>query len=402
MMHINPKTILKQKLCKSTSFKQEADIVQFFDAYYANHIEKLLMYKNIIDDLLSNHSILIYKLKSYSKRLYDVFTTYLNDNDDDIYGPSSKKQFESFKFLVMNKIIDPNKTIDGELMLYTCIRNFSGWEIEKQRIEFLLSHTSPETIYKYRNSEDCTVLLGLSQSSGSYEDTHFEYLYNTIIATGININHIGKDSDGKQITFLHGMIHSWHFKYIQLALDAGQNIMSCIEDKFRSNMHVLQWILYLHKFQKDVKYINDIVKLIVMLVEKGYDLSYQDMNARYLIDYMTDYGFATLMTEQNITIRDYLISKGSPTESGIKMTQRLFDDESNIYEAQISGSHIIKLLYDNRYEKDPIKIQNILEGLKKMEKETENLENVYELFCRSWGPWYHTIVAEYLDIIINM
>ena len=368
--------------------------------------------KDIIKNLIGCNSIYTHS-KHIKKRFYDIFTTYLND--DDIYAKkNSRKQFESLKFLIMNQIIDPNQIIAGELMIYTCIRNFTGWEIEKERIEFLLAHTLAETIKNYRNSENCSVLLALSQSSSSYDDDYFDYIYNKLIVCDIDINNRGITSEGQIITFLHGIIRPSFEKYIKIELDAGQDIILCIEDTYRSNAHTLQYMLYFYRFSKDEKEIKSLINIIQICIEHGFDLSYKDKDSRYLINYISDYGFGNVtciinqdnsVSNDHMTLREYLISKGSPIEFELN---NFMTKSSDIMLADIYLTiPSVKLLYDNMYEKDPHKIRYILDELKRLKESGEDLssslenridkDNIYEIFCYHNGPWNNTIISVFLE-----
>jgi len=338
-------------------------------------------------------------------QLQEMLMTYLCDNDD---NDKSKNFLTSFKCVVENGIFNPDTLIEGELVIANCISKFSGHKIQKEKLDFLFEHTSPDVIKNYRDKKGWSCLLLLSWRNINIDD--FDHYYCKLISTGLDINVVGKFLN-KKVTFLNNVAQNGYYKFVRLALMNKQDPNEYIATNFYRNMNTAQLMLYNHRFVKDKKDINNIVNILLLLIAKGLNMNYTDKDGRNLMDYVYDFKWNSILIGSGDypvlrnNLESLLSALGCPEKTGNPSGINLYGSDK----LSPGSTYSMKLLFDNRYEKDPAKINMIFFNLKYMKQHGEDFsvvnyryKSVYDEFCKEKGdPWFNTPIADYIKISNN-
>ena len=334
--------------------------------------------------------------------ILDVFTNNITDDN-----PDHVNNLKTIKFLIESGTINPNELIDGKLILNECLENYCGWKIDRERVEILLKYTSPEVIKNYRTTINGTVLHSLLTCHAISDDC-FDYFFEKIIATGIDINVIvhyddkDDDDESNKYNLLHLVAMRTYKNLVKFALDAGQNPNLFIDSKSFYLQNTAMLLLNNRCDYKDQRYINDTVTVIIMLIEGGLNKDYTDKDGRNLMDYVEDFCWGNVMIGSS-TFKDILIGMGCPEKTGIPSTNKM---DKNTPPPQES-TQPANLLYEYRFEKDPSKLQFVFDELIRLKEEGEDFstkikfderfecKTVYEYYCRN-RFWSYTTVADFL------
>lgn len=329
-----------------------------------------------------------------TKTLESLFASRLFDYDED-----HKKNFTMFKFIIENGIIDPAVYVNGKLLLATCLSSFMSWDIEKERIELLFKYTFPESIRNFKDSNGNTILDILTRNKFITDD-YYDIIYNKLVENvGIDISDIEQHK-----SFLHDVIMRLNIKYVRMAINVDHNPNYYKGNDFEKRRNSAQILLYNYMYTKNKDIIKKICDIIALLVAKGLDKYYTDVDGRNLMDYIYDYGWGDIYyndidnrTNSIIYNKLYycLTLLGFPEKTGNKASVK---ETYNIDDY----TEPMKLLYNNRYEKNYIKINSILNELQKIKATGESFSkinkshnNIYDEFCIR-GPWKDSIIADYL------
>lgn len=333
-------------------------------------------------------------------QLQDMLMTYLSDEDD---FDHSKNFLTSFKCIVENGIFNPDTPIEGELIIANCISKYSGHKIQKEKLDFLFEHTSPDVIKNYRNKNGWSCLLLLSWKNINIDE--FEYYYYKLISTGQNINIVGKFFNTK-VTFLNNVAQNGYYEFVKIALINGQDPNEYISTDYYRNMNTAQLMLYNHRFVKDKKDINNIINILLLLIAKGLNMNYTDMDGRNLMDYVYDFEWNSVLVgnEYYPVIRTNLVSLlialGCPEKTGKPSNIVLYGPDI----LPPGSTYAMKLLFDNKYEKDDNNIYKLFVNFVYMYEKGEDFsvvnhryKNIYDEFCKEKGyPWFNTPIALYI------
>jgi hypothetical protein len=331
-------------------------------------------------------------------QLQEMLMTYLSDDDDD----HSKNFITSFKCIVENGIFNPDTLVDGELILANCISKFSGHKIQKEKLDFLFERTTSNVIKNYRDKNGWSCLLLLSWRNINIDD--FSDYYCKLISTGLKIN-ITETFCSKKVTFLNNVAQNGYYKFVKLAFMNEQDPNEYISSDFYRNMNTAQLLLYNHRFVKDKKDINNIINILLLLIAKGLDMKYTDKDGRNLMDYVYDFKWNSVLIGNGDypvlrnNLESLLISLGCSKKTGNKL-------KLNCDYLPPGSTYLMKLLFDNRYEKDSAKLNMIFFNLKYMSQHGEDFsvvnhryKTVYDEFCKEEGdPWFNTPISDYIKI----
>jgi len=329
-----------------------------------------------------------------TKTLESFFVSRLFDYDEE-----HEKIFIMFKYIIENGVIDPAVYVNGKLLLATCLSSFMSWDIEKERIELLFKYTFPEKIRNFKDSNGNTILDILTRNHFITDD-YYDIIYNKLVEdVGIDIADIELYKN-----FLHDVIMRLNIKYARIALHIGHNPNYYKGNDFEKRRNTAQILLYNYMYTKNKDIIKKICDIIALLVAKGLNKYYTDLDGRNLIDYIYDYGwgdiyYSDIDNKNNSIIYNKLyyclILLGFPEKTGNKSSVK---ETYNIDDY----TEPMKLLYNNRYEKNYIKINSILNELQKMKTNGELFSkinklhnNIYDEFCIK-GPWKDSIISDYL------
>lgn len=353
--------------------------------------------------------------------LFDHLSRPFGETGDDYPDDHDVNWFRSFKFLIENKIIDPNKIVDGELLIASCLKIYTGWKMQYERLKFLLVHTSSEVIRNFRDDYDRTIILCMLSGNCHMSDRVFDEFHDLFVEMGVDINAIGEwhneededneDEDdvggddnvrGIPIQYLYSMAWRLDVKRVKIALDAGQDPNLHIDSAYFHKRNIAQNLLERYCKTKQNSDVTAVAKIMRMLIAHGLDLSYVDTNGCNIMDYVIEYKW------DNTDVMKHLRANSCPKATGNKFPVSKW----KMYEPELDATSIspaLKLLYENRYQKDPTKIAEILAELKRMKENGADFKaekvcyvgghdrgrNVYEAICQ-YGSWYDSDVADYL------
>jgi hypothetical protein len=344
-----------------------------------------------------------------SETLENLFVARLFDYDEE-----HEKKFIMFKFIIENGIIDPAVYVNGKLLLATCLSNFMSCDIEKERIELLFKYTFPANIRNFKDSNGNTILDILTKNHFITND-YFDIIYNKLVEdVGIDI------SDTEQHkNFLHDVIMRLNIKYVKIAINVEHNPNLYKGNDFERRRNSAQILLYNYMYTKNKDIIKKICDIIALLVAKGLNKYYTDLDCRNLMDYIYDYGWGDIYYNDNDNDSKSIIYNNKTNsiiynKLYICLTLLGFPEKTGIIPSIKETYNIddytkpMKLLYDNRYEKNYIKINYILNELQKMKATGElfilknnSHNNIYDEFCVR-GSWKDSIIADYLKKEISL
>jgi hypothetical protein len=395
---------------------------------------------NCLHEVEFNQSIPFIMIKS----LKDTELT--EPPDDYNYGPDF---LTSFKCLI-NTGINPNIPINGRLLIESLVTKYYGYTIQKQQLEFLLSHTSKELINAWRNIKGWSILYLINYDLINHNS--FRWLAEKLIGEDININSIGMYTKDEFKSYEHrkALFHPrllMMLRFITIGLDMGKDpnqyiaesnpkTERIIPDKYNKNMNIGQSILFHFQYIKNQSIIKEIVNIILRLIECGLDKTYTDTDGWNIMDYVVQYGWANVQIDDetfyNILFRNGLHYYNRKTCSVIPAFTTEFNylmDNKRIGWEKISHvsdvnpqdnkSDLMDTLYINRYEKCPRKLQEVLEKIydmvhlisihdmpdcnieeiiKQNEEKTNkyDIDSIYKMYCQVGGIWNDTPVADFL------
>lgn len=326
-------------------------------------------------------------------------------NDDRTLTKNQNDRLDALKFLVENGIVDPNfiftapheehiiMTIDStrEIMLSRLFRHFCGWNFELQRLDYIFEKTSLDHIKNFRTEDGESlfhcIFYGhsfpppdiLKKWIGIFEKAGFDWKCET------------RD---KENLLMHA-VNSVDTYMVQFFVNKGLDVNGTWGE-YRHYANCLQYLLYDMRYTKNQKFLDDIADITEMLVDAGIDLCYTSPDGRNVMDYLHRYGWYGTRTYNIIKSR----CKKNVTGSIPAPDKYPFGPKVAKYS---SMSEEMKLLFDNRYEKDPTQLGIIVTNLKNIDVDSLRLrdsegDGIYSSYCSN-GYWRGSEVYDYLSSI---
>ena len=390
---------------------------QILDIIASGNTSELSKYSSIITEYFLKDVICSYDAS------YEGFISILS------YGPNDSSCDQTFnigfKYIIENKIIDVNAIVDDQLLVCKCIENFTGSDYQMERIMFLLDNTSVDILKSYRDRIGRSIMLYLSAKDSSEKDSsekdsseisdeQFESIFNKLIQMGVDFNMVGKHKYYEQ-TFLNDVALNLRTKFVNLALNASHDPNYYHGNKWNAYQNTPMTLLYNYRCTKDIDVINRVISIIIMFINKDLDVNYTDSDGYNLMDYVYSYGWHNVkintndenhdifdINTMNIDFASYLKNKGFFDQT---IDQIHYLNILDCEKLKYPDCKAYKLLFDNRYQKNPKSWWNILARLKYMKNQGDrfliNNKNkfdhltVYEAIKIS-GWWENTPVLECL------
>ena len=433
-------------------------IREIVDAYNNANTNKLYEYKDLIkyywkqsQHITDSTGSFIHFIPEHRSVLPEILFIHnlllLTPNND---SNKQEKQLISLEYIIKNIINISEKYgfKNNTLLLhdYLLINKIYD-KMFKDKFDLLFKYTSDMEIkkYKYKYNENNTDNFLTIISSLNIPNEYFDYIYDKVILTGIQINQVEISKYGKKITFLDRNIINIRKKYVKIALDAGCDPNLYIHTDFISSMTHIEYVISYNRYTKCPKKINDIVEILIMLIDAGLNRNYinTDRGGHNIMDYICAFGWGDIPyindMQQITNFSDDLLNKyiGSFLSLSTFMISRGFLPSKFKKGDKIDSAHLwhiaytdiipdlipelsksMKLLYDYRHEKNIDKIMFVLSELKKMKIEGEDFKQkvqgieryigfsrpreytLYELFCShlgylwSDGPVYEWLTKE--------
>jgi hypothetical protein len=378
-----------------------------------------------------------------------IMMKYLRDGPDE-YGQDFLKSF----VCLINAGINPNIPINGQLLIEVLVEKYNGSDIHKQQIDYLLSKTYPELINTWRNIKRWSIIYLINY--GLIDRSVFTWLAEKLIGLDININSIGSYDKEDFVTYENpnGLFPPkllMMLKFINIAMDMGKDPNQYIAEsfpkserfipeKYNKNMNIGQSILYHFQYVKNQTIIKEIINIILRLIECGLDKNYNDTDGWDLMKYVIQYGWANVLINgetfysklcqngmANYDRKNFSFIPKTLMEFNHLMNDKRFGWEHMSHISDVNpkdnNSDLMVLLYENRYEKCPQKLQQVLENIfdmiriisfsdippcdntnffKIMRENDEkikkyDIDNIYKTYCQIGGIWYNTPVSRLLS-----
>jgi len=338
---------------------------------------------------------------------------------------------KSVKFLVENGIIDPNIIVkfteicteENRCILAQLLYRYAGWSFQKKMIKYFLEKTSKRVIEEYRDSEFNCTMLQLFLMSNCYDDTTTfnkengefgafvrDYLINEC---NVDVHNVGciTDHNGKKrfIPTLKNAMDNYSPYLVKLLLSnpsrSDPNFIDETEE-YKENMACS--MLFHSRYTHKQDFIKEITEILAILIAANLNLNYLTSDNRNITDYCIQNGFS------NTSVYQLLMSAGAPAPtgnqySGTEVSWRKRQETSRYAEPDVYKKHkIVQLLYENRMEKDPVKLEVIYEEFKKLTasdlyldpKKVGSSASLYNDYISQYG-WRGTPIEHHVDFLIG-
>lgn len=346
-----------------------------------------------------------------SRSIYDILIAQCHPSAsvDGLITDKQSKRLLSIKFLIDNGAVNPNFTHDQKknddyvvmsiysqktILLAGCITMCSWlWEIE--RAEYVLLRTSDEVLRNFRDEHGNTIahILFQNYTSTKVIDMVMERLVRA------KFDFTVKSNDGQIL--LYYVSSRIMPKYVKFFLSVKQNPNDMVSYKHQRMCNVLQELLYEYRHMKSEDHIQDIASVFKMLLEAGMDFSGVDADKRNIMDYVDRYCWFDTSVWR---VLEPWIEKNDLKKTGNEPSK----DQMDTYDVKnadpASQSPVQRLLFLNRYEKNPAKIEKILDQIKEMKVDLYHCDSkgnrLYDSYIAN-GYWRNTSVDKYFIKTFN-
>jgi hypothetical protein len=154
--------------------KKNIDYDNCIEACFNYNIDYINKNKNIIQNLCINDehffSTLIDCKRFDIDECYDKYIDIINNN-----------VFNSLKYMLENKILNPNIMITGSLMFFICIQQIDWFseEIQKKYIYMVLKYTFYNIIRTFKDSKGKNIIKILKESE--LHDDEYSFFYDLFV-----------------------------------------------------------------------------------------------------------------------------------------------------------------------------------------------------------------------------
>lgn len=399
-------TTTKEGITRDVKLSDVFDAIRKYDTVFMtdNAYEIGIFYENLKQSVVTHSTYRMYTDKNVKSLFQFLSQPYYETEKLGSHGCNDAIYFKSLMFLIDNHIVNPNKIINGNLLIASCLINYTDCQMEYERIKFLIEHTSAETIRDFRDEFGCTIILCMLSGSCHFSDDVFDEFHDIFVKMGVDINAVGyyKDDDKENnnipFQYLYYMAMRCDVKRVKIALDLGQDPNMYIDSVYFRETNIAQNLLKKYCKAKRLEVISDIIEIMRLLVSYGLDLSFKDSDNCNIMDYVLHYKWG------NTNMTKILDENGCPYATGNIPYEPLYAHLPDAY----SITPALKLLYDNQYEKNADRLAEILCELKRMKENGVDFkaekarydfgqdQNIYNTIC-AYGSWHDSDVADYLE-----
>ena len=281
----------------------------------------------------------------------------------------SENLFNSFRYVIEKKYIDPSRLFKNRLLLATCIYNYSGSPYDRDRINVLFEFTPynviknfrtfGESYYNFHDNATLLVILNMCKElSMPHENDFYDSIFNKLIQANICINEIAYYiNDSKERIpddALSGFIWNIKLNKLNIMLDGGCDPNLDMDHSHQNNNSAMNLLMVFNE-TKNLYHIKTIRDIIILLVNRGLNLEYKNTDGRNLMDFIHDYKWYDVpmdmihideiqskikinchkkwISDVNkkilsyLSFGDYLIIKGCPQKTGLPSTNKLTVEE---------------------------------------------------------------------------
>lgn len=312
-------------------------------------------------------------------------------------------RMNSIKFLVENNIVDPNfvfsyhheddiiMTIESEkkILLSSLLKMYCGWKFELQRIEYIFEKTSIDLMVNFRDENGCSVMHHLFYSMCTLPADLIKKFITVLDAAGFDW--FCETNENQNLLSL--AVDVMDLYAIRFLIDKGLCVNN-IWGEYRMYANCLQYLLYSCRYTKNRQTLDDVAEITEMLVSAGINLDDVTPDGRNVMDYLHRYGWYGTKTYKIIkNFTNVQVTGSIPEQDDFKYGPTFSDRESMSPE--------MKILFDNRYEKDPEQLKIILDTLKSMKIDFDQRDSNGDYLFSSYMNkyWWKSDVATYLESI---
>lgn len=207
--------------------------------------------------------------------------------------------FKSVKFLVEEGIIDPNFMFtsphsddvvmsvcsEKEMLITKLLRLYTGWVYEYERIVYIFDKTSPKIMSDFRDEHGASIVHYIFYGFCRFDDTDVLRWFDVLDKNGFDWK--CETYENKQ-GILVLAVENMSIPIIEYVLKKGLN-PSSVWDKFRKCSNSLQYMLYIHRYEKNTDKLENIAKIAELLIKYGINLEHTDSDDRNIMDYLCKY-----------------------------------------------------------------------------------------------------------------
>jgi hypothetical protein len=306
-----------------------------------------------------------------------------NSPESGTMSKTQEKRLTSLKFLVENDIINPSYIFtaphdpevimsissEHEIILTKFLGSYCGWEYELQRVDYIFGKTSLDLIRDFRDEYGASVGHAIFYANGFPPEKIAEKWF--WILEEAKFDWFCETKDEKQnllILAVSRLESKWLDFFIKKGLDP-----NCVWGEDRRCANCLQYMLYNRRYMKKSEHLEDVTRIAELLVNAGINMTYTDSDGRSVMDYIHRYGWNGTDVYKIIrAVTDVKVTGNIPTKSKYDWGFEIRNVDRD------SMSPEMKIMFDNRYEKNPAHLKIILSCIKSIEidlKHTDSADN---------------------------
>jgi hypothetical protein len=281
------------------------DILEYIRS---NDTKFMKFHAKLIKDMYEIEEMVYYTYRDSCKEnttILDFISSQVVDWDD---KPSSgtmsgnqEKRLSSLKFIVDNKIIDPNfiftaphgpevimtVSSEREILLTKLLISYYGFEYELQRVDYIFEKTSLDLIRDFRDEYGASVGHFIFYANVFPPEKIAEKWFN--ILEEAKFDWLCETTNEKQ-NLLILAVNNLKPKWVKFLLGKGLDT-NCVWGNDRKHSNSLQYMLYNNRTTKKREYLDYITQITELLIDAGIDLTYIDDDGRNVMDYLHHYGW---------------------------------------------------------------------------------------------------------------
>lgn len=385
---------------------------------------------------------------------YSLFTKLTHPPAHDYFKNDSDKSleelqvlyFRSINYLVDNALIDPDRIFSftdrgsqkRECILSELISSYAGWAFQRKIILYYMKKMSREVLRDFRNQNNCTMLqiflmchcyddddeidVPISSEMSEYIQFCIE-VRDYLVSCGIDLMNVGQiyNTDYPPFSTLSNAINVLSPYLVKLCLssnDKNQANMITTDEPDDCLENMAMHMLFRRRYTHNPKIIDDITKILSMLIKVGLDLNYLTTDKRNISDYCKQNGFS------NTSVCELLVKEGAPAPTGnlyagegLERSKRYKEYKKKMSEGETGDDYVdiyenhevVQLLYEYRYVKDQSQLTILYERFKELsaddlffnEKKKTASCDLYNHYVNCYG-WEYTPIGKHVDYLSKL
>jgi hypothetical protein len=371
--------------------------------------------KEFIKKMFEQNSTVNFNCSCGCPSNYSLFTKIVNPPTEDFYSkplPQIQSLFlRSILFLLSENIIDVDRIYPCDMygrvgkntFLSSLLKNYIGHDFERHLILIFIKKASPHAIRDFRDMGNATMLYMFANSyayddAGPSDDHNVAFcieVRNYLLATDIDLTNVATYDDGKHRSMLTISVRLLSIFLVQKCLDQGVNPNLILNESIHGE-NVAMLMLFIHRYTHNQDIINDIAKILALLIQSGLNLNYCNEDNRNISDYCTQYCFSDTPVGHLLSLHN------APAPTGNTF---IHHDNHHRYILDLSDdpylhNPIVQLLVEYRFLKDPQRLDSFYTQFETLTVDTlpkhnGYYDNLYNYYVNKYN-WNATRIEKHI------